>query len=89
VRTADAIRNVTREHDVAARLGGDEFAVLAIETDGGEAAALADRLAAGFRAAGVSVSIGYARAEASLDLAGVTRKADAAMYRRKGERTAS
>jgi diguanylate cyclase len=89
VRTAEAIRSITREHDVAARLGGDEFAVLAIETDGNEAAALGERLAAAFRAAGVSVSIGYARAEAPLDLAGVTRKADEAMYRRKGERTAS
>jgi diguanylate cyclase len=89
VRTAEAIRSVTREHDVAARLGGDEFALLAIETDGREATALGDRLATAFGAAGVSVSVGYARAEAPLDLAMATRKADEAMYRRKGERSAS
>jgi diguanylate cyclase len=88
VRTAAAIRSVTREHDVAARLGGDEFAVLAIETVGTEATTLGERLAAAFRAADVSVSIGYANADPSLDLAGVMRKADEAMYRRKGERTA-
>lgn len=88
VRTAEAIRSVTREHDVAARLGGDEFALLAIETDGREATALGERLAAAFREAGVSVSIGYARTEPALDLAAATRKADEAMYRRKGERSA-
>ena len=68
VRAAEAIRSVTREHDVAARLGGDEFALLAIETDGSEAAVLSERLGAAFRDSGVSVSIGYARADAPLDL---------------------
>ncbi len=72
-RRAKAIRSVTREHDVAARLGGDEFALLAVETDGTEAAALGERLAGAFRVAGVEVSIGYARTEAALDLAGATR----------------
>jgi diguanylate cyclase len=89
VATAKAIRSVTREHDVAARLGGDEFAVLAVETDGIEAAALGERLAQAFLEAGVEVSIGYARTEAALDLAGATARADEAMYRRKGERRAS
>jgi diguanylate cyclase (GGDEF)-like protein len=89
VRTAEAIRSITREHDVAARLGGDEFALRAIETDGTEATALGERLAAAFRDARVSVSVGYARTEPSLDLASVTRKADQAMYRRKGERSTS
>ncbi len=89
VATAKAIGSVTRDHDVAARLGGDEFAVLAVETDGTEAAALGERLAGAFRKAGVEVSIGYARTEAALDLAGATARADEAMYRRKGERRAS
>ncbi len=88
-RTADAIRSVIRDNDVAARLGGDEFALLAVETDGTEATALAGRLAAAFRDAGISVSIGYARAQAPLDLAATTREADAAMYQRKLERSVS
>jgi diguanylate cyclase len=86
---AAAIRSVTREHDVAARLGGDEFALLAIETDEREATALGERLAKAFETAGVSMSVGFARTEHMIDLAGATRKADAAMYRRKGARTAS
>jgi len=89
VHAAQAIRSVIREHDVAARMGGDEFALLAVETDGTEAAALSERLRVAFERAGVSVSIGYARADAPLDLAGATRRADEAMYRRKGERRAS
>ena len=89
IATAKAISSVTREHDVAARLGGDEFALVAVETDGNEATALGDRLAGAFRAAGVEVSIGYARTEPALDLTGATARADEAMYRRKGERRAS
>jgi diguanylate cyclase len=87
-RAADAIRAVVREHDVAARVGGDEFALLATETAGAEAAVIRERLAAGFREAGVSVSIGFARADV-LDLATATREADEEMYRRKAERAAS
>lgn len=89
VRTADAIRSVVREHDVAARLGGDEFALLAVETDGTEGAAVAKRLGEAFRRSGVSVSIGSARSENAHDLGAVTRAADEAMYRRKGDRRAS
>jgi diguanylate cyclase len=85
VRTAQAIRSVIREHDVAARLGGDEFALLATETAADESASIGERLAQAFRNAGVSVSIGVSRASVGdLDLA--TRQADEAMYRRKGER---
>ena len=87
MRAAEAIRSVIREHDVAARIGGDEFALLATETAGAEAGVIRERLAEGFRAAGVSVSIGFARADI-LDLAAATREADEEMYRRKAERAA-
>ena len=55
------------------------------ETAGGEATILRERLAQGFRDAGVSVSIGFARADI-LDLAAATREADQQMYQRKAER---
>lgn len=88
VRVAGAIRSVIREHDVAARVGGDEFALLATETAGGEATLIRGRLQQAFREAGVSVSIGFARADI-LNLAAATREADEEMYRRKSERRAS
>jgi diguanylate cyclase (GGDEF)-like protein len=88
VRAAEAIRGVIREHDVAARVGGDEFALLATETAGAEATIVRERLAEGFKNAGVSVSIGFARAD-NLDLAAATREADEQMYRRKAERSES
>lgn len=87
-RVADAIRNVIRDNDVAARVGGDEFALLATETAGSEAVAIRERLADAFRAANVSVSIGFARADI-LDLDAATREADEEMYRRKAERAAT
>jgi len=43
---ADALREATREYDVAARFGGDEFCVLLPETDRDGALAVAERIRA-------------------------------------------
>ncbi|HEY6546439.1 MAG TPA: GGDEF domain-containing protein, partial [Vicinamibacteria bacterium] len=60
VRVADAIRNGSRQTDVAARWGGDEFAILAPSTGREEALQLAERVRelAASPEAGLSVSVG-------------------------------
>jgi diguanylate cyclase (GGDEF)-like protein len=62
---ARAFGQVTREQDTVVRQGGDEFCVLAPETDGAQAEALAARLRTAVRTAvggleGLSVSVGAA-----------------------------
>jgi diguanylate cyclase (GGDEF)-like protein len=49
VYVAETIRASLRESDVAARYGGDEFAVILPETTVHQAAAVAERILAGFR----------------------------------------
>jgi diguanylate cyclase (GGDEF)-like protein len=86
---ADAIRRAVRQADVVGRMGGDEFAVLMPETDGAEADAVAQRLAAGlatsFRGSPtVTASIGVVSGVAAVaDADGVLRSADDAMYQAK------
>ena len=85
-RAAQAIREVTREHDIAARVGGDEFALLAVETGALEAQTLNERLEAAFDAAGVSVSIGRAHCSQHGGLAQAMAYADESMYEHKMHR---
>jgi diguanylate cyclase len=85
-RTADAIREVTRDHDIAARLGGDEFALLAVETTPLDAQALNERLEAAFAKARIDVSIGRAHCFDYGGLAEATVFADEAMYEHKVHR---
>jgi diguanylate cyclase (GGDEF)-like protein len=88
---ADAIRRAVRQADVVGRLGGDEFAVLMPETDGAEADAVAQRLAAGLATAfrgspAVTASIGVVACAATANTADaddVLRSADQAMYEAK------
>ena len=44
IAVAEALRQSSRATDVNARYGGDEFAILAVNTRGGEAAELAERV---------------------------------------------
>lgn len=85
-RAAAAIREVTRDHDIAARLGGDEFALLAVETSALDAQTLHERLEAAFIAAGVNVSIGRTHCGKHGGFAQAIAFADELMYEQKANR---
>jgi diguanylate cyclase (GGDEF)-like protein/PAS domain S-box-containing protein len=85
-----------RESDVIARLGGDEFAVLLPMTGADGAAAIVSALEQEFierpallegRAVTARASIGVAELDAELDVDGVLRRADQAMYEVKRARS--
>lgn len=86
---------LVREEDTVARLGGDEFAILVEETTDSEVCLLCDRVLKAvrdpFEVLGsqvfVGVSLGVARSASSAvgDASELTRKADIALYRSKGE----
>jgi len=59
-KVGDVLRRGLREHDTAARHGGDELAVLLPRTTRDEALAVATRVGAEAREAGISLSIGGA-----------------------------
>jgi diguanylate cyclase (GGDEF)-like protein len=86
---ADAIRRAVRQADLVGRLGGDEFAVLMPETDGPEADAVGQRLAAelakAFRGSPtVTASIGVVSCTVTkADTDDILRSADQAMYEAK------
>ena len=87
---AAVLEDETRAVDVVARLGGDEFAVLAPETDGAEAAILAERLRERVRACfadrPVPLTVSAGVAIAPNDGPGpieLSRAADRALYRAK------
>jgi diguanylate cyclase (GGDEF)-like protein/PAS domain S-box-containing protein len=92
---ADVLTGRLRESDVIARLGGDEFAVLLPMTNAGGAAAIVKALEQEFierpallegRAVTAQASIGVAELDAELDVDGVLRRADQAMYEVKRAR---
>ncbi|OHT19771.1 diguanylate cyclase [Edaphosphingomonas haloaromaticamans] len=89
---ARRIRATVRAGDIVARLGGDEFAVLLVEDEGGDHAALAERLLAALQAPylvdgariAASASIGVApRNYGGEAAAGLLVRADAALYEAK------
>jgi diguanylate cyclase (GGDEF)-like protein len=86
VRTADALREATREVDVVARLGGDEFGIIAVECDADGAAQLLDRLRAALDRRGIRASVGVAMRAAASDLARAWEDADRLMYAQKRAR---
>lgn len=85
VRVAAAIKNGSRQSDVAARWGGDEFAILAPSTGREEALQLAERVRELAASSGLSVSIGVATLQESLsrEPEAIIRAADAALYEAK------
>ena len=91
---AEALRYGARASDIAGRLGGEEFAVLLPETAVEEAAGYAERLRKAVAATAVvhqreeirfTCSFGVAQMRASDDLDALIARADAALYRAKGE----
>ena len=94
----ERFRRVTRPSDLLARLGGDEFAVLSYDIDKRAAQAIGERFAAVMQSDiaadghlhGVGVSIGAALFPADGTTKDtILRHADLAMYRAKGEESAS
>jgi two-component system, cell cycle response regulator len=90
------VRNVVRTSDLICRLGGEEFTVLMPDTTLGVAAKVAERVRQtieshlfvplpGRPPIPVTVSIGLAERGIDLDPDVLMRRADAALYRSKGE----
>jgi diguanylate cyclase (GGDEF)-like protein len=88
------IVRAARSPDIPGRLGGEEFAVLLPETDGAEALTFAERLRRDLSALAVayngatirfSCSFGVAARGEHETLDALLMRADAAMYRAKGE----
>ncbi len=96
-RTASTLNATLREHGRAARFGGEEFAVLLPGTGSDEALEMAESLrravaaqsfalrTSGTRLGNVTVSLGVAMLRPGEDEAGLTERADAALYRAKQE----
>jgi diguanylate cyclase (GGDEF)-like protein len=92
---ANTLRANIRETDVPARLGGEEFGILLPNTEVADALILAERLRRAVEQTGcvvqehsmrLTVSIGVAEYRPELlDLDGVLREADAAMYQAKNQ----
>lgn len=90
---AGVLRSTMRDMDVVARYGGEEFAIILPSTILSEGQRAAQRLLAAVRQAKfpyrgldlqVSASLGLAQAEPGEDVAGLVRRADAALYASKG-----
>lgn len=87
-KTAEVIRLVIRDSDVAARVGGDEFGILCVETDTDGALTLVQRLRRTCAETGIEISVGLGARHPSKSLARAIEDADAAMYRHKENRRA-
>lgn len=92
---ADQLRTHIRGSDLAGRMGGDEFAVILAQTNGFQAEAKAEALAAAIAAATidglaaearVSVSWGVAEIRPGVEPEAIVAEADAAMYAAKRAR---
>jgi diguanylate cyclase (GGDEF)-like protein len=81
-RAAGALRQL-RAGDRAYRVGGDEFAVILTRTDAEGARAVARRLDAALRAAGIAASVGASALRAGHEPDTLLAEADAALYEAK------
>jgi len=91
---AERLTSCVREGDTVARLGGDEFAIVLYTANPiGEAAAIADRIAASLTAPFklmdqevlIGTSIGIAMPSEDCDADQLIRRADLALYSAKAE----
>ncbi|MDZ7790417.1 MAG: GGDEF domain-containing protein [Xanthomonadales bacterium] len=88
---AEHLRNTVRGVDVVARWGGEEFIMLAPETGPEEASMLAERICSETRKLSfgeldsVTISIGVTQVGRDEPLDHAVERADAALYRAKGE----
>ncbi|MEX0658570.1 MAG: diguanylate cyclase, partial [Egibacteraceae bacterium] len=97
IETGRQLRAATRGSDTVCRLGGDEFVVLCAPIDGHAGLRfMIDRLElmrtvvpTGEGSVSVEQSIGAVLVEPAEDLDATLRRADAAMYRKKRERTSN
>ncbi len=80
---ARSLAVVTRRSEVLARWGGDEFGVLLPESGAAEVAGAAPRLQAAAYPVGISLSAGWAAAEAEEGPEALFARADADLYRSK------
>jgi diguanylate cyclase (GGDEF)-like protein len=94
IAAARILRRHVRASDLLARYGGEEFVLLLEGADLGAARSLAAELRAsieregrsvGEQAVGMTVSLGIAELVAEDDFGSLLRRADAALYRAKGE----
>lgn len=91
VTVADRLRGCLRPPDTVARLGGDEFAILLEDAAPGSAEAVARRVLDALHSptdldgepVSSAASIGIAFSEVGLDVPGLLRRADTAMYAAK------
>lgn len=83
VRTAQALSSARRATDEVCRLGGDEFGIVAPDTDGDQAAALAHRVRDLLARHHVPVSLGWAVSGRESTVDQLWQQADAAMYEDK------
>lgn len=98
VAVGHAIRNTTREADLAARIGGDEFAIIAVATNADAAKELMERIR--FAISEIKVRFGHIHLSATCSVGAATyhssvetasdllQAADAAMYQDKTSRKA-
>ncbi len=80
---ARAMEGVLRPGDFIARLGGDEFAILLQDVTAEAAAAIAERLRQAAEALNVTISVGLAPIDGSVDAKTVLSRADSALITAK------
>ncbi|MCK4107891.1 sensor domain-containing diguanylate cyclase [Acinetobacter radioresistens] len=82
-KTAEILRDNTRQNDVVARLGGDEFSILNVENDQAGVKALVKRLLKALKKAGINAAIGACMRHPSHGLHWAMMEADKKMYENK------